>query len=89
MEAVLKEKSIEGVDLGRLITFLQDLESTEPGAYSHSKYHDDPVILPWENVIISKEEWEEHMRESNPSWHINKEKMEERLRELETADADQ
>lgn len=82
MESVLKEKSIEGVDLSRLITFLQDLESAEPGVFSYSKYHDDPAILPWEDVIISKEEWEEHMRESNPSWFINREKMEERAREL-------
>ncbi len=36
MEAVLKEKSIEGVDLSRLITFLQDLESAEPGVFSYS-----------------------------------------------------
>ena len=86
MEAVLKEKSIEGVDLGRLITFLQDLERSDLSVLE--KYHDDPAILPWETVFITKEEWEEHVREVSPSWHINKEKMEERLRELESADAE-
>ncbi len=88
MEAVLKEKSIEGVDLSRLITFLQDLESAEPGVFSYSNYDDDPNILPWETVFITKEEWEEHVREVSPSWFINREKMEERLREQETADAE-
>ena len=86
MESVLKEKSIEGVDLSRLVSFLQDLESGDLNIFE--KYHDDPAILPWEDVIISKEEWEEHVREANPSWFINREKKEERLRELETADAE-
>ncbi len=85
-EAVLKEKSIEGVDLGRLITFLQDLERGDLSIFG--KYHDDPNILPWETVFITKEEWEEHVRELSPSWFINREKMEERLRELETAEAE-
>ena len=85
-EAVLKEKSIEGVDLGRLITFLQDLERGDLSIFG--KYHDDPNILPWETVFITKEEWEEHVRELSPSWFINREKMEERLRDLETAEAE-
>ena len=58
MEAALSEKKIEGIDLGRLILFLQALEEG-----SAEKYHEDPSILPWETVTISKEEWDEHMRE--------------------------
>lgn len=87
MEETLKAAKIEGVDLGRLITFLQDLDSEED-PFAFTKYYDDPAILPWENVPISKEEWEEHVRESNPSWNINKEKMEERLRELASTEAE-
>ena len=86
MEAELTNKSIEGVDLGRLITFLQDLERGDLDVYG--KYHDNPANLPWETVYISKEEWEEYMRESSPSWFINREKMEERARELATAEAE-
>ncbi len=88
MEETLKATKIDGIDLGRLITFLQDLESAEPGGYSYSKYHDDPAILPWEDVIISREEWEEHVREENPSWFINKKKLEERARELASTEAE-
>ena len=85
MEAELTNKSIEGVDLGRLITFLQDLERGDLDVYG--KYHDNPANLPWETVYISKEEWEEHVREENPSWFINKEKLEERARELAGSEA--
>lgn len=87
MEETLKAAKIEGVDLGRLITFLQDLDSEED-PFAFTKYHDDPAILPWEDVIISKEEWEEHVREANPSWFINKEKLEERARELAGTEAE-
>lgn len=86
MEAELTNKSIEGVDLGRLITFLQDLERGDLDVYG--KYHDNPANLPWETVYISKEEWEEHVREENPSWFINKEKLEERARELAGSEAE-
>ena len=58
MEAALSEKKIEGIDFGRLNCFLQALEEGNA-----EKYHEDPSVLPWETVTISKEEWDEHMRE--------------------------
>ena len=58
MEVVLSEKEIEGIDLGRLNAFLQDLEEGKT-----DNYYEDPSILPWETVSISKEEWDEYLRE--------------------------
>jgi len=59
-EAQLKEASFEGIDLGRLITFLRDLES---GDYERLDLYIDPADLPWETVAITKEQWNEHFRE--------------------------
>lgn len=58
MEDELKSINIEGIDFTRLNSFLKDLEEGNGSAY-----HDDPAILPYETEIISKEEWDEHLRQ--------------------------
>ena len=64
MNELLGEKKIEGIDFARLITFLNYLDLGYDADHTElSIYCDDPAILPWENVTISKEEWDEHLRE--------------------------
>ena len=64
MNELLGEKKIEGIDFARLITVLNYLDLGSDADHTElSIYCDDPAILPWENVTISKEEWDEHLRE--------------------------